>query len=229
MATIVIPGTDRLTVDAAQLAKHYAVEIAVCPPRRAQRKGVVEAAIKYLTRSWWRSAQVARMAEPQASLDLWCARVADGRRRRPARSASSAPPSRCARCHAPPTRRSPGLSARRRGRRWSPSRQRLQRPAGARRQDRHGPHPDRRAGLADPLRGGRDRRRPPALPGRGRADPAQPRARGRARAGGARRVHTDHRCRRKPLLIIDTLGCAPRGAIEPGGMRGPPPAAATAG
>ena len=58
MATIVIPGTDRLTVDAAQAAKHYGVEIAVCPPRRAQRKGVVEAAIKYLTRSWWRSAQV---------------------------------------------------------------------------------------------------------------------------------------------------------------------------
>ena len=34
-----IPGTDRLTVEAAQLAKHYGVEIAVCPPRRAQRKG----------------------------------------------------------------------------------------------------------------------------------------------------------------------------------------------
>ena len=44
MATIVIPGTDRLTVDAANLAKHYGVEIAVCPPRRAQRKGVVEKA-----------------------------------------------------------------------------------------------------------------------------------------------------------------------------------------
>ena len=56
MATIVVPGTDRLTVDAANLAKHYGVEIAVCPPRRAQRKGVVEKAIQYLTRSWWRTA-----------------------------------------------------------------------------------------------------------------------------------------------------------------------------
>ena len=37
IATIVIPGTDRLTVDAANLAKHYGVEVAVCPPRRAQR------------------------------------------------------------------------------------------------------------------------------------------------------------------------------------------------
>ncbi len=81
MATIVVPGTDRLTVDAAQAAKHYGVEIAVCPPRRAQRTGVVEAAIKYLTRSWWRTAKVASMAEAQASLDQWSAEVADERRR----------------------------------------------------------------------------------------------------------------------------------------------------
>jgi transposase len=79
MATIVIAGTDRLTVDAAQAARHYGVEIAVCPPRRAQRKGVVEAAIKYLTRSWWRSAQVTTMGEAQRSLDLWSVEVADQR------------------------------------------------------------------------------------------------------------------------------------------------------
>lgn len=81
MATVVIPGTDRLTVDAAQMAKHYGVEIAVCPPRRAQRKGVVEAAIKYTTKSWWRNARVATMADAQASLDRWCLEVADQRRR----------------------------------------------------------------------------------------------------------------------------------------------------
>jgi transposase len=81
MATIVIAGADRLTVDAGQAAKYYGVEVAVCPPRRAQRKGVVEAAIKYLTRSWWRSAKVATMAEAQASLDRWSVEVADQRRR----------------------------------------------------------------------------------------------------------------------------------------------------
>jgi transposase len=81
MATIVVPGTDRLTVDAAQAAKHYGVEIAVCPPRRAQRKGVVEAAIKYLTRSWWRTARVTTMAQAQASLDRWGSEVADQRQR----------------------------------------------------------------------------------------------------------------------------------------------------
>src|SRR3954471_12703083 len=80
MATIVVPGSDRLTVDAAQAAKHYGVQIAVCPPRRAQRKGVVEAAIKYLTRSWWRSARVTTMSEAQRSLDRWSIEVADQRR-----------------------------------------------------------------------------------------------------------------------------------------------------
>jgi transposase len=81
MATIVIPGTDRLTVDAVQAAKHYGTEIAVCPPRRAQRKGVVENAVKYTTKSWWRSASVTTTAEAQASLDRWCTEVADQRRR----------------------------------------------------------------------------------------------------------------------------------------------------
>jgi transposase len=81
MATIVVPGTDRLTVDAANIAKHYGVEIAVCPPRRAQRKGVVEAAVKYATKSWWRTAQVASPAQAQASLDRWSETVADRRSR----------------------------------------------------------------------------------------------------------------------------------------------------
>src|SRR3954453_6761676 len=81
MATIVMPGSDRLTVDAAQAAKHYGVEIAVCPPRRAQRKGVVEAAIKYTTNSWWRSAQLTTMADAQRSLDRWSVEVADRRAR----------------------------------------------------------------------------------------------------------------------------------------------------
>jgi hypothetical protein len=81
MATIVVAGTDRLTVDAAQVAKHYGVEVAVCPPRRAQRKGVAEAAIKYTTNSWWRSAQVTTMAAAQRSLDRWSVEVADRRPR----------------------------------------------------------------------------------------------------------------------------------------------------
>ena len=81
MATIVTPETGRITPDAAALAKHYGAQIAVCPPRRAQRKGVVEAAIKYLTRSWWRTAAVATIGDAQRSLDAWSGRVADARER----------------------------------------------------------------------------------------------------------------------------------------------------
>ena len=62
MATVVHPGTDRITAQFAQAAKHYGVEVWVCPPRRPQRKGVVEKAIQYVTRSWWRTAPVSSLA-----------------------------------------------------------------------------------------------------------------------------------------------------------------------
>ena len=81
MATIVTPQTGRITPDAAALAKHYGVAVAVCPARRAQRKGVVEKAIQYMTRSWWRTAAVATIGEAQRGLDAWSVRVADQRKR----------------------------------------------------------------------------------------------------------------------------------------------------
>ena len=81
MATAVIPGTDRLNPRFAELAKHYGAEVAICPPHRPQRKGVVEAAIKYLTRSWWASARVETPSLAQGALERWCRDVADRRRR----------------------------------------------------------------------------------------------------------------------------------------------------
>ena len=81
MATVVIPGTDRITAAFAQVAKHYGVEVWVCPPRRPQRKGVVEAAVKYLTRSWWRTAPVASLGQAQTDLDRWAVSVSDRRER----------------------------------------------------------------------------------------------------------------------------------------------------
>src|SRR5215210_5008549 len=82
MATAVIPGTDRLNAQFAQLAKHYGVDVAICPPHRPQRKGVVEAAIRFIGGRWWRTAQVGSLAEAQASLDAFTIRVSDTRRRR---------------------------------------------------------------------------------------------------------------------------------------------------
>jgi transposase len=81
MSTVVYPGTDRLRPEAAAMAKHYGVRIAVCPANRPQRKGVVEKAIGYLTQSWWRSAPVSTPAQAQADLDRWCLAVSDRRRR----------------------------------------------------------------------------------------------------------------------------------------------------
>lgn len=81
MATVVYPGTDRITAEFGQLAKHYGVEVWVCPPRRPQRKGVVEAAIKYVTRSWWRTSPVASLGQAQADLDRWAVAVSDRRKR----------------------------------------------------------------------------------------------------------------------------------------------------
>ena len=81
MATFVYPGTDRLRPEAAALAKHYGVQVAVCPANRPQRKGVVEKAIDYVTQSWWRSAPVSSPAQAQADLDRWCVAVSDRRRR----------------------------------------------------------------------------------------------------------------------------------------------------
>ena len=81
MATVVRPGTDRLRPEAAAMAKHYGVQITVCPANRPQRKGVVEKAIQYVTQSWWRSAPLSTPAQAQADLDRWCVAVADRRRR----------------------------------------------------------------------------------------------------------------------------------------------------
>lgn len=81
MATVVHPGSDRITAPFAQLAKHYRVQVWVCPARRPQRKGVVEAAIKYVTRSWWRTAPVSNLGQAQADLDRWANAVSDRRKR----------------------------------------------------------------------------------------------------------------------------------------------------
>lgn len=81
MATAVIPGTDRLNPQFAQMAKHYGVDVAICPAHRPQRKGVVEAAIRFIGQRWWRTARAASLAEAQRSLGRFAVGVSDRRRR----------------------------------------------------------------------------------------------------------------------------------------------------
>ena len=81
MATVVHVGTDRILSSFAAFAKHYGVAVDICPPRRAQRKGVVEKNIDFVTRRWWRTADVATAEEAQASLDRFCETIGDARPR----------------------------------------------------------------------------------------------------------------------------------------------------
>ncbi len=81
MEGAVIPGTRRLNAMFADFCRSLAVGVDICPPRRGNRKGVVEKANDYLAQSWWRSADVATPEQAQASLDAFCAGVADARPR----------------------------------------------------------------------------------------------------------------------------------------------------
>ena len=81
MATVVVPGADRIQPSFVGVAKHYGVGVDPCPPRHPQRKGVVEKAIHYISQRWWRTAMVNSLAQAQDSLDNFCVSVGDTRRR----------------------------------------------------------------------------------------------------------------------------------------------------
>ena len=81
MATVIAPGTDRIQPSFVPVAKHYGVGVDPCPPRNPQRKGVVEKAIHYISQRWWRTASVTSLAGAQDSLDEFCQKVGDSRRR----------------------------------------------------------------------------------------------------------------------------------------------------
>ena len=82
MATVCHPSTGRLTASFAGVAKHYGVQVAICPPRRGNRKGVVEKANDSAAQRWWRTLPDDTTIEAaQASLDAFCVRVGDARRR----------------------------------------------------------------------------------------------------------------------------------------------------
>jgi hypothetical protein len=81
MATVIDPHTGRLQPSFAPVAKHYGVGVDPCPPRRGNRKGVVEKAIHFMTQRWWRTARLESAAGAQASLDRFWATTGDARPR----------------------------------------------------------------------------------------------------------------------------------------------------
>ncbi|UQX13634.1 Mu transposase domain-containing protein [Candidatus Mycobacterium methanotrophicum] len=82
MATVCDPATGRITASFAGVAKHYGVSVAICPPRRGNRKGVVEKANLTAAQRWWRTmADEVTPGQVQADLDRFCSTRADTRMR----------------------------------------------------------------------------------------------------------------------------------------------------
>ena len=83
MATVVVPTTGDVQASFAPVAKHYGAAVTVCPPRRGNRKGSVEAAVRFATGRWWRTLATAMAEEAQADLDRFWATKGDTRLRSP--------------------------------------------------------------------------------------------------------------------------------------------------
>ena len=83
MATVVVPTTGDVQASFAPVAKHYGAAVAVCPPRRGNRKGSVEAAVRFATGRWWRTLAAESQEQAQTSLDRFWATTGDARLRSP--------------------------------------------------------------------------------------------------------------------------------------------------
>src|SRR5574337_1013105 len=82
MATVCDPGSGRVTASFSGVAKHYSVAVAICPPRRGNRKGVVEKNNHTAAQRWWRTvADDVTPEQAQADLDRFCGTRADTRMR----------------------------------------------------------------------------------------------------------------------------------------------------
>jgi transposase len=82
LATVVVPGSGDIQPSFAPVATYYGVRVVPCPPRRGNRKGVVEAAVRYVSGRWWRTLNEPTMESAQASLDRFLATTSDARVRR---------------------------------------------------------------------------------------------------------------------------------------------------
>jgi transposase len=80
MATVINPESGRVQASFAAVAKHYGVQVVACPPRRGNRKGVVEKANHVAAQRFWRTlADDASVETAQRLLDTWCSTRGDVR------------------------------------------------------------------------------------------------------------------------------------------------------
>ncbi|MFZ0158201.1 MAG: IS21 family transposase, partial [Kineosporiaceae bacterium] len=82
MATVINPETGRVQASFAAVAKHYGVRVVACPPRRGNRKGVVEKANHVAAQRFWRTLpDDVTVEQAQRLLDAWCSTRGDVRMR----------------------------------------------------------------------------------------------------------------------------------------------------
>src|ERR1039458_8747403 len=82
LATVIVPGTREIQPSFAPVAKHYGAVVEPCPPRRGNRKGVVESSVRFISGRWWRTMTERDPESAQRSLDRFCETVGDARVRR---------------------------------------------------------------------------------------------------------------------------------------------------
>jgi len=82
LATVIVPGTRDVQPSFAPVAKHYGAVVEPCPPRRGNRKGVVESSVRFVSGRWWRTMTELDPESAQRSLDRFCETVGDARSRR---------------------------------------------------------------------------------------------------------------------------------------------------
>ncbi|GAA4996559.1 hypothetical protein GCM10023205_82230 [Yinghuangia aomiensis] len=81
MATVCYPSSGQLTRTFAAVAKYYGTGVDICPPRRGNRKGVVEKANHSAAQRWWRTLPDGLSVEQaQSGVDKLAKRM-DARRR----------------------------------------------------------------------------------------------------------------------------------------------------
>ncbi|MEU1183827.1 IS21 family transposase [Streptomyces sp. NPDC005820] len=81
MATVCYPSSGQVTASFAAVAKYYGVGVDICPPRRGNRKGVVEKANHSAAQRWWRTVPDAlSVGQAQSGIDKLAVRMDERRR-----------------------------------------------------------------------------------------------------------------------------------------------------
>ncbi|MGW8951543.1 Mu transposase domain-containing protein [Streptomyces sp. NPDC055709] len=81
MATVCYPTSGQVTAAFAAVAKYYGAGVDICPPRRGNRKGVVEKANHSAAQRWWRTVPDAvTVVQAQSGVDKLASRMDERRR-----------------------------------------------------------------------------------------------------------------------------------------------------